>query len=288
MTTTLDDLRAPQRALLDTWLPGAIVVRDHSWELLHRHVLEVVHDGTRYAVKAGGETDAHMVREIRAHREWLGPWVATGSAPALAYADLDALLLVTHWLPGDLVEGSPAHHDPDTFRQAGELLARLHGQLHVVDPDHERRERDRALRWLDSEHRIAPDVEARLRDEIAAWDLDVATRLVPTHGDWQPRNWLIHDGVVSVIDLGRADLRTPMSDLVRLAAQDWRRDPTLETAFFEGYGDDPREPALWRRMRIREAIGTASWAHQYGDLAFEEQGHRMISEALAGTVGPVA
>ena len=44
MTTSLADLREPQRALLDTWLPGAVFVRDHSWELLHRHVLEVVHD----------------------------------------------------------------------------------------------------------------------------------------------------------------------------------------------------------------------------------------------------
>lgn len=288
MTTSLTDLREPQRALLDDWLPGAVVVRDHSWELLHRHVLEVLHDGIRYAVKAGGEDDAHKLREIRAHREWLSPWVETGSAPALAYADLDALLLVTRWLPGELVEGSPAHHDPATFRHAGELLARLHGQLQVVDPAHERREKDRALRWLDSPHRIAPEVEARLRDEIASWDLDVTTTLVPTHGDWQPRNWLIHDGVVSVIDLGRADLRTPMSDLARLATQDWRRDPALESSFFEGYGDDPREPRLWRRMLVREAIGTASWAFQHGDPDFEAQGHRMIAEALDGTVPPIA
>ncbi|MGW6199374.1 phosphotransferase family protein [Kribbella sp. NPDC055110] len=28
--------------------------------------------------------------------------------------------------------------------------------------------------------------------------------LVPTHGDWQPRNWLVDNGTVRVIDFGRA------------------------------------------------------------------------------------
>lgn len=288
MPTSLPDLSERQRALLDAWLPGAVLVRDHSWELRHRHVLEVVHEDRLYGVKAGTEGDHHMAREIRAHREWLGPWVSTGRAPMMTHADLDALLLVTRWLPGHLVEDSPAIDEPDTFRQAGDLLAQLHGQLQVVDTDHERRETKRALAWLDSRHRIAPEIEARLRDEITTWGLDVSTTLVPTHGDWQPRNWLLHDGVVSVIDLGRADLRTPMSDLSRLAAQDFRRDPSLETSFFEGYGDDPRDPSLWRRTRIREAVGTASWAFQHGDRGFEEHGHRMIGEALDATVPPIA
>jgi thiamine kinase-like enzyme len=247
---SLPDLSEPQRALLDAWLPGAVLLRDHSWELRHRQVLEVLHEGIRYAVKAGGEGDHHMAREIRAHREWLGPWVSRGRAPEMVHADLDALVLVARWLPGRLVETSAAAQD--------------------------------------SPHRIDPAVEARLRDEIASWDLDVSTVLVPTHGDWQPRNWLIREGVVSVIDLGRADLRTPMSDLTRLAAQDFRRDPALEAAFLDGYGDDPREPSLWRRMCFREAIGTASWAFQYRDEGFERQGHRMIAEALDLTVPPIA
>lgn len=105
---------------------------------------------------------------------------------------------------------------------------------------------------------------------------------MPTHGDWQPRNWVVHKGVVSVIDLGRADLRPALTDFARLAAQQFRTDPALEAAFLHGYGDDPREPAAWRRNRIREAIATAVWAHQVGDEPFETQGHRMIAEALAG------
>jgi hypothetical protein len=32
---------------------------------------------------------------------------------------------LTSYLPGELVEGTPAKADPDVYRQAGELLARL-------------------------------------------------------------------------------------------------------------------------------------------------------------------
>ena len=271
-----------QQALLDSWLPGASVVQDHSWsELGLRAVLEVEHEGKRFVVKAGGPDDGHMAREIRAHREWLGPWTSRGRAPSLVDADVEARLLLTRHLPGRLVEGTPYADEPAAFRQAGVLLALLHHQPGVVDDDYERREVDRARAWLGRPHRIDPAVETRLHEVIDSWDTSVSTRLVPTHGDWQPRNWLVEDdGTVSIIDFGRADLRPAATDLVRLAAQDFRRAPALEDAFLGGYGDDPRSPASWHRMRVREAIGTAVWAFQVGDEGFEQQGLRMIAEAL--------
>ncbi|HET7801271.1 MAG TPA: aminoglycoside phosphotransferase family protein, partial [Humibacillus xanthopallidus] len=87
---------SPQQAqLLDAWLPGAEIVRDHGWGLVATTVLEVVHDGDRLIVKAGGEADGHVRREVRAHREWLRPWVAHGRAPRLVHADAGAKVLVT-------------------------------------------------------------------------------------------------------------------------------------------------------------------------------------------------
>jgi tRNA A-37 threonylcarbamoyl transferase component Bud32 len=243
-------------------------------------VLEVVRGSERLIVKAGGERDGHMAREITAHRKWLSPWTTRGRAPVLVNCDVDAKLVVTRYLPGRLVLGDPSAEDPDTYRQAGELLAVFHGQESHVDPDHERLENAKALAWLDEPHRIDAGVEQRLRDEIASWPEPPAT-VVPTHGDWQPRNWLVADGVVSVIDFGRAALRPALTDFARLAAQDFRRDPGLERAFLTGYGDDPREPGAWFRQRVREAIGTAAWAHAVGDEAFEAQGLRMVDEALA-------
>lgn len=200
-------------------------------------------------------------------------------------ADDDAKLLLTQYQPGELVEGGEYEWRPDTYVQAGRLLALLHEQLAVEDPDFEAREQKKMLAWLAKPHRIAPDLAERLRDEVQSWPTPPAT-LVPTHGDWQPRNWLVDKGIVSAIDFGRADLRPAMTDFARLAAQQFRADPTLESSFLEGYGGDPCESAAWRRNRIREAISTAVWAYQVGDESFEQQGHRMIDEALVpGGVG---
>lgn len=166
---------------------------------------------------------------------------------------------------------------PDAHRQAGALLRLLHEQPGAVDAGYEARETARALVRLDQPHWIAAEVVERLRTELATWPV----ALVPTHGDWQPRNWLVaEEGVVRAIDLGRAALRPAVSDLVRLAAQEHRGAPDLEAACLAGYGTDPREPGSWHRHRVREAIGTAVWAHAVGDEAFERQGLRMIGDAL--------
>jgi aminoglycoside phosphotransferase len=274
-----------QQARLDEWLPGHAVVRDHTWGLVDRDVVEVCHKGVAYLVKAGGPSDGHMAREIRAHERWLEPWTSRGLVPPLVAADVDLRLLVTRFLPGHLVQGDRAADDPATYHQAGVLLALLHDQPGDDDPDLERRENARCRRWLDSEHRIAPDVVRRVRGLLAAWDeVDVVARRVPTHGDWHPRNWIVDDaGVVRAIDLGRADLRPAATDLLRLASREFRGDPALEAAFLEGYGTDPRasDPAAWHRMRLREAVSTAAWAHQVGDEAFEQHGHGMVEAALA-------
>jgi hypothetical protein len=276
----IDNLTVRQRELLGRWLPDAEVVGDHSWGLIGTTVLEVAYDGTRYIAKAGDENDHHLARELRAHRLWLDPWCSRGRAPQLLHADDEAKLLLRQYLPGELVQGGPGERALDTYLQAGALLMSLHGQLGVEDTEFETRENVKTLSWLDKPHRIGRDVVSRLRTEIASWPSS-SVIVVPTHGDWQPRNWLLHDGVVSVIDFGRTELRPAVTDFARLAAQQFRADPQLEAAFFDGYGGDPRDPEAWRRIRIREAVGTTAWAYQVANEAFERQGHRMIAEALA-------
>ena len=280
MTSGLDKLSSQQRRLVNLWLPGAIVEEDHSWGLVETIVLRLRHAGSRLIVKAGADHDDHIEREIQAHLEWLAPWTSMGRASVLKSFDVEAKLLVTSWLPGRLVLGTDHADHPDTYRQAGQLLALLHAQTAVKDVGYESRENRRSLAWLSGPHRISADVEEQLRVEIASWPTPAET-LVPTHGDWQPRNWLIHDGVVRIIDFERVAMRPASSDFARLAAQDFRRNPALEAAFLEGYGPDPREALAWHRHCIRQAIGTAAWAHRVGDEEFEAQGHRMISEALS-------
>lgn len=280
VTSPADQLTSRQRELLDQWLPGADVLIDHSWGLVGTTVLELSHDGGRYIAKAGDADDHHLARELRAHREWLTPWTSIGRAPALVHADEPAKLLVTRYLPGQLVQGTDDEWSPDTYCQAGELLARFHGQLTVEDDDYEAKAKQGTLQWLDRPHRIEAGIADRLRKIVTALPTPPTTA-VATHGDWQPRNWLMHDGVVHVIDFGRAGLRPAFTEFGRLAVQQFRGNPELEASFWDGYGDDPRDPEAWQRQRIREAIGTAAWAYQVGAESFEQQGHRMIAEALA-------
>jgi hypothetical protein len=158
VTSGVDQLTQHQRDLLEDWFPGAEVAKDHSWGLVGTTVVELVHDGACYIVKAGDESDHHMARELRAHRHWLEPWTSRGRAPHLVYADDDAKLLATLYLPGELVEGGDHAFLPDTYRQAGRLLARLHEQVGVEDEDFEARENEKALVWLERSHRIASNV----------------------------------------------------------------------------------------------------------------------------------
>lgn len=269
-----------QRELVETWLPGIEVEADMSWRLVETTVLRARAGGQVVVVKAGGASDRSIEREVRAHREWTGPWLRRGRAARMLHADVAAKVLVTEYLPGTLVQGTAAAAAPDTYVQAGELLRLCHAQMAVEDADYEHRMNAKALAWLEGPHRIAPGIAEELRALVRSWPAAPVV-CVPTHGDWQSRNWLIDDGLLRVIDLGRAELRPAAEDFERLAVQEFVRHPGAEEAFVSGYGTDPREPEAWSRQRARAAIGTACWAYGIGDEAFEAQGHRMIADVLA-------
>ena len=72
-----------------------------------------------------------------------------------------------------------------------------------------------------------------------------------------------------------------MSDLCRLHSRQWRERPDLAAAFAEGYGADLRTGEVWTSQRVREALGTATWALRVGDEPFEQEGHRMIRDLVA-------
>jgi hypothetical protein len=275
----LSSLTPRQRALLETWLPGLTIEADMGQDLVETTVLRAKADDRTIVIKAGGASDNHIAREIHAHREWTGPWIRTGRAARMLHADPDAKILVTEYLPGTLVQGTDAASDMDTYLQAGELLREFHDQAAIEDPDYEFRINTKVLAWVDGSHRIKPETAETLRAMVESWPTGTAT-CVPTHGDWQCRNWLVDKGTIRVIDFGLAELRPAAEDFKRLAVQEFQWHPGSEEAFVSGYGKDPREPEAWFRQRVRSAIGTAYWAHHLGDADFEAQGHRMITDVL--------
>ncbi|MDV3126489.1 phosphotransferase [Mycobacterium sp. 21AC1] len=251
-----------------------------SWNLVDTTVLDVDSERGRVVIKAAGPDNHHIGREITAYQGFTTCLARTGHAPELLYQDRDANVLVLRYLEGSLVEGSDAEFAPDTYRQAGRLARRFHDQAERVDPDFDAAAVAKSLGWLDKAHRIDPQCAARLRTILTGYE-PLPLVVVPTHGDWQPRNWIVDEGELKVIDFGRFAWRPAVSDFCRLAAQQWRHDPGLEEAYFAGYGGDPRSPDQWRMFALHEAIGTAVWSYQVGDERFEKQGHRMIADALA-------
>lgn len=276
-----DLLNPAQAERVADWLATApVLIADLSWGL-DTTVLRVRAGQRDFIVKAGSRTNRHLGREITAHESYTAILVAAGRTGRMVAADRNVNVVLLEYLDGNLVEGCEAEFLPDTYRQAGSILRDLHSHTTRSDDQYEARATATAsaLAWLDREHGIEPEVERAARDILQALrprPVDV----VPTHGDWQPRNWLVHRGVITVIDFGRFDFRPAAADLCRLAAQQWRTVPSLEPAFLQGYGQDPRDPELWRIELLRQAVGTAGWAYRVGDSDFEAQGHRMLREAL--------
>ncbi|BDI21801.1 phosphotransferase family protein [Herbiconiux sp. L3-i23] len=273
-------LTGKQAALLGGWLTDPELLADLSWGVATT-VLHFRSAGAHYIAKAGGSDNTHIGREITAYERYTSALADLGLAPRLVAADRDARVLLLDYLDGDLVDGTDSATAAEVHEQAGRLLRRLHAQEQRVDDGYEERATRKALADLDRPHRLTHSQADAARAMLHAARPRPVTS-VPTHGDWQPRNWLIDASTVKAIDFGRFAFRPAHTDLCRLAAQQWRGRSDLEAAFLRGYGSDPRDPELWRIEMLRQAIGTAVWAHSAGDRAFEAQGLRMVSDAVSG------
>ncbi|WP_343902907.1 phosphotransferase family protein [Arthrobacter rhombi] len=277
------DLTVRQRDHLGHTYPGAVIEADHSWPF-GITVLEFVHEGRRLLLKAS-PTSHHLEREYRAHTRWLGD--LDGDVPALVHYDTAANVLVKTFLPGGIVLGTPQEHDADCFRQAGSLLARLHhGTRPRTAPHYEEAMTTKTRAWLGRAGGLVPSEQLT---RVAEW-LDgfrpQPVDLVPTHGDYQPRNWLVRpDGRIAVIDFGRAELRPWYSDLVRMDHHDFALRADLRAAFRDGYGPEPGpvdEDAAPGRLldELMQSLGTIVWSRDVGDAVFEEHGRSMLTRSL--------
>ncbi|MDO8149600.1 aminoglycoside phosphotransferase family protein [Isoptericola sp. b515] len=277
--------QGPDPAVRDVvagWLGPVRVVAAHSRGSTGTGVWQVrAADGTLAAVRRYRDMDGRFGRELAAHTEVLDDLTGQDRFPRLLGADREQRLLALGWLPGRPAEGHPAAERPETYRQAGMLLARLHATGSRVDGDWEAAQDARTLALLDDDHRIAPAAVAALRRAIAAHE-HPPVRVVPTHGDFVPRRWLLDDaGLLRVVGFGRYGWRPPVADLARLDARELTGRADLRAAVVEGYGADPFHGPTWRRARLREAVRTAVRAHRAGARALEARGHRLIDAALA-------
>ena len=248
-----------------------------SWGVQDIRVLRVRSPEGPVVVKAS-PTLHHIQREIRAYRDMTEP-LGTRS-PRLLYGNGRVGLIVATWLPGHLVEGGAHEYSPETFRQAGELLALLHR------PVQETRSYDPAAvhkigDFLDRADRLAPQTHLEAARHLLRTHRPAPRMLYATHGDYQPRNWVEDQGVVRVIDFGRAGYRPWVTDLVRLEHAYFTDHPELRSAFLGAYRRDPEdEPGSWLLDNLLQSLGTIVWAHDVGDAPFEQSGREMLARVV--------
>ncbi|MDQ5862836.1 MAG: aminoglycoside phosphotransferase family protein [Actinomycetota bacterium] len=270
-----------QRLLLTSWLGEFSVVQDYSWPLQDTNVLHVVTPSGEESIVKASTTSHHIRREIAAHAG--GFEGLHGRVPALRHASAKTGILVTEFLPGILVEGTPAEDDPETYRQSGELLTRIHRSA-GDSSTYTTALTAKTRAWMDRAHGLLPESQLEsFEQELDALRPGVV-QLVATHGDYQPRNWLQDNGQIKVIDFGRAEPRPWVHDLVRLSHQRFVHRPELADAFHAGLGKTvgPAELAVWHLENLNQAIGTVVWANQVGDTAFEQAGREMVERVLSG------
>ncbi|MFT3852935.1 MAG: aminoglycoside phosphotransferase family protein [Ilumatobacteraceae bacterium] len=224
--------------------------------------------GGRHVVGKAHRQAEKFAAELHAYRRWV-PAIAD-RAPTLLGADPVAQVL----LLGHVAGRPPEAADPRLHRRAGSLLARFHAAEVTVRLDgfHDHW-RSRLDDWM---ARARPGVLTETEVDTAGHHLAVVAGLpdpdgVPTHRDWQPRNWLLDDGgELWAIDFEHARIAAWFEDVMRLWWQEWRAVPELSDAFFEGYGralDDVERRWLMATSAVAH-VSTIVWADEHDDAAF--------------------
>lgn len=243
---------------------------DLSWPHGESFVAELVSgDGRRYVGKAHRRPEK-FAAELHAYRVWtasLGP-----HAPALVAADETRRVLVLSKVEGDL----PTEPTERLFGEAGRLLRRFHeAEAPVPLRGYAQSERRRLERWLD---RARPGLITASEVDVARRGIEVLARLgdplgVPSHHDWQPRNWLVDGtGHLTVIDFEHSRRSPWYSDLERLWWNEWAERPDLRDAFLAAYGrtvDDEAYRAFMASSAVDHLV-TVVWADEHGDPGYSD------------------
>jgi hypothetical protein len=234
-------------------LGGCELVRDCSWDHQMSSVLELRDaDGRTWFLKRHRDRERYDT-ELRAYREWVPALV--DRAPALHAFDDSLGAIIMSGLPAE--QGVHAGHSVQ--RQAGTLLRQFHEAQAPVPCDSfgsvKAREFDQLAPLI--AHLLSGHELQSARCVVAALDDVPSPGLVPCHRDYTPRNWLVGDGLVHIVDFEWCRLDAWVSDLARLELGLWADRPDLRDTFLDGYGARLSDAD---RVVLRScAVVTAAW-----------------------------
>jgi hypothetical protein len=268
------------------------MVKDCSWDHRMSSVLCVRDlDGLTWFIKRHGDRERYDA-ELRAYREWVP--ALGNSAPRLRAFNDSLAAVILSAVPGDPAPW-PAHEagglsDADRSaeqaiqRHAGVLLRQLHDAQTAPHCN------DFGLAKVEEFDRLRPLAVGLLtqrelefaRSEVAALDGIPSTGLVPCHRDYTPRNWLIDDSALYIIDFEWSRMDVWISDLARLHLGVWTNRPDLRQAFLSGYGrhvsDTDRE--ILRGCAVVTAVWLLIRARETRQASFEDASHAALLRVL--------
>jgi tRNA A-37 threonylcarbamoyl transferase component Bud32 len=276
------------------------LVKDCSWEHGVSSVL-CLRDtsGLTWFLKRHRDRERYNT-ELRAYRHWVP---ALGrSAPRLRACDDSRATIILSAVPGEPAPwpAPEAAARPDTVRaaeqaiqqgihrRAGALLRAFHDAQAPIPCD------DLAAAKIAEFDQLRPLATALLTEReltkarervtaLAAVDGITCTGLVACHRDYTPRNWLISDDALYVLDFEWSRLDVWLSDLTRLHLGIWPTRPDLREAFLSGYGR--LLSAADREILDGCAVVMAVWllikAHETGQPSFEANNRKALLRLLA-------
>jgi hypothetical protein len=257
------------------------LLADCSWEHRMSSVLRVRDaDDIIWFVKRHASPDRYAA-ELTAYRNWV-PGLQDAAPRLRAFDDqLRAIILsavlgeATSW-PASDASGPRADRSAERHVQlaAGTILRRLH------DAQPARPWPDFATVKIGQFEQLKPAAAALLEPRtldlagahIAALaDIPVPTQ-VPCHHDYTPRNWLVHDGALHVIDFEWSGLDVRVADFARLHLGVWATRPDLREAFLGGYGQELSlaDQELLHGCAVLTAVWLLVRAHETRQPSFED------------------
>jgi len=174
------------------------------------------------------------------------------------------------------VAGRPATLDdgPDTFRSAARVLAQLHRIPCVQEAlPLSTAMRQRVAAWAGRPG--APSVAAAVAAWVDAHASSLDANRAWCHRDFHPRNWLVSDGRLGLVDFEHARPDHRLVDWVRLEAEGW--SDAQRAAFVEVLGEP--DPVALRAVLAIHGLATRAWAHEHGDAELASVGERALARA---------
>ncbi|MEU6082570.1 aminoglycoside phosphotransferase family protein [Streptomyces sp. NPDC047108] len=251
-------------------------------------------DGRQWIAKRHGEVAAYH-REATAYRRWTG-CLGEGRAPELAAADPEMRGIVLTALPGRPLSTFrlPPEQEREAYRQAGELLARLHSA--PVGAPAGAGAADRAARarpvaaatWAVDVEEMLNGAALYLASEDEALLHAIAEEPppvlpdVPSHADYHPRNWLWDEANQLIRLTGFEESCAEPAvrrDLAGLEYGPLRARSDLRSAFYAGYGreltdDERRACASYAAV---DALSSLRQGIEYQDIESVERAHGMLA-----------